>query len=193
MEKPLNNIERKLIQALKESSIEAFDKIYQIYSKRLFAYSIQFTKSPEEAEEIVQDVFVRLWQNRENIQQNETLQALLFIIAKNYLINAYRSKVNHPIYEEYIYHLNELSVNNTHSNLEYEEFLKILYKEINKLPLTQQKIVTLSRLKQLSIKEIAIELSLSEQTIKNQLSLGLKVLKENLKKILLTIILLFFI
>ena len=182
-----DSIEQNLIYLLKGGSIDAFDKIYQMYSKRLYSYSIQYTKSSEDAEEIVQDVFVQLWQNREKIRQSDTLQALLFIIAKHHLINAYRSKVNHPVYEEYIYHLDKLSVNDTSSDIEYDEFVKELQIEIDKLPSTQQNVIRLSRLQELSNKEIAEKLSLSEQTVKNQLSIGLKALRSGLDKILLII------
>lgn len=101
MEEHIENIEQYLIHDLKRGSHKAFDKIYQMYSKRLYAYSLQFTKSSEESEEIVQEVFVKLWSNRINIRQDETLRSLLFIMAKHRLINAYRQKINHPIYEEY--------------------------------------------------------------------------------------------
>lgn len=187
MEERINIAERNLIRLLKDGSNKAFDKIYQMYARRLYAYSIQFTKSSEEAEEIVQDVFVKLWQNKENIRQDETLCSLLFIMAKHLLINAYRSKVNNPVYEEYIYHLDVLSVDNALYNLEYDEFLQKLYMEIRKLPSTQQKVIELSRMQQLSNKEVAEKLSLSEQTVKNQLSIALKTLRENLNKILITI------
>ena len=65
----------------------------------------------------------RLWSNRINIRQDETLRSLLFIMAKHRLINAYRQKRNHPIYEEYIYHIDTLSTEDTHYKLEYNEFL----------------------------------------------------------------------
>lgn len=180
-----------MIHDLKRGSHKAFDKIYQMYSKRLYAYSLQFTKSSEESEEIVQEVFVKLWSNRINIRQDETLRSLLFIMAKHRLINAYRQRINHPIYEEYIYHIDTLSTEDTHYKLEYNEFLFRFLKTIEKLPDTQQKVIRLSRFKQLSNKEIAEKLSLSEQTVKNQLSLGLKTLKEKLNKIWLLLMLLF--
>ena len=60
MEEHIENIEQYLIHDLKRGSHKAFDKIYQMYSKRLYAYSLQFTKSSEESEEIVQEVFVKL-------------------------------------------------------------------------------------------------------------------------------------
>jgi len=191
LDKYTTTIEKDLIRELKEGSNKAFDKIYQMYSKRLYAYSIQFTKSSGDAEEIVQDVFLKLWMNKENIRQEETLRSLLFIMAKHNLINAYHSKVNHPIYEEYVNNMDFLSEENAYSRLEYDEFVQKLYAAMKKLPLTQQKVITLSRMQQLSNKEVAEELSLSEQTVKNQLSLGLKTLRDLLNKVALLIMLLF--
>jgi len=187
----IDNKEQKLIQALKQGSHNAFDSIYQMYSKKLYAYSFQFTKSQEEAEDIVQDVFVKLWVNRMNIRQEETLHSLLFIMAKHLLINAYRSKLNSKVYEEYIVYLDKCSVDETSFRLEYDEFVKQLHKEIKKLSATQQKVITLSRIKQLSNKEVAEKLSLSEQTVKNQLSVGLKALRLKLDKLLILCILFF--
>ncbi|HCC52396.1 MAG TPA: RNA polymerase sigma-70 factor [Porphyromonadaceae bacterium] len=183
MEKHINNAEQSLIQALKQGSHKAFDRIYQMYSKRLYAYSLQFTKSPEEAEDIVQDVFVKIWTNRDHIRQNETLRSLLFIMAKHHLINAYRSRLNHPVYEEYVKYTETLSADDAHYNLEYNEFAQYVRSTIRTLPPTQQKVIVLSRMQQLSNKEIAEKLSLSKQTVKNQLSLGLKSLKDKLGEV----------
>lgn len=191
MEKHAENIEHYLIQDLKRGSHKAFDQIYQMYSKRLYAYSLQFTKSPEESEEIVQEVFVKLWSNRLKIKQDETLRSLLFIMAKHHLINAYRFKLNHPVYEDYVNCMDVLSTEAPHCKLEYDEFVSRFQKIMKTLPATQQKVIHLSRIKQLSNKEIAEELSLSEQTVKNQLSLGLKTLKEKVTKIILLLMLLF--
>lgn len=191
MEKHAENIEHYLIQELKRGSHKAFDQIYQMYAKRLYAYSLQFTKSPEESEEIVQEVFVKLWYNRLKIKQDETLRSLLFIMVKHHLINAYRFKINHPVYEDYVNCMDVLSTEDPHYKLEYNEFVLRFQKIMKTLPATQQKVIHLSRIKQLSNKEIAEELSLSEQTVKNQLSLGLKALKEKLTKIILLLMLLF--
>lgn len=191
LEKHIDNIEERLISALKLGSSSAFDSIYQIYSKRLYAYCLQFTKSPEESEEIVQDVFVKLWLNRTQIRQNETLHSLLFIMAKHHLINAYRSKLNHPVYEEFVHYQDTLSVEDTPQHMEYKEFMQGFQKAMDLLPDTQRKVISMSRIHQLSNKEIAEKLSLSEQTVKNQLSLGLKTLREKLNKILWFVLLLF--
>jgi RNA polymerase sigma-70 factor (ECF subfamily) len=191
VEKHTNITEQNLIKALKQGSHKAFDRIYQMYSKRLYAYSLQFTKSPEESEDIVQDVFIKLWTNKENIKQDETLRSLLFIMVKHHLINAYRSRLNHPVYEEYIKYTETLSVNDTHHHVEYTEFVQQVRTAIGTLPSTQQKVIVLSRMQHLPNKEIAEKLSLSEQTVKNQLSLGLKSLKEKLGLLSFILMLLF--
>jgi RNA polymerase sigma-70 factor (ECF subfamily) len=126
-----------------------------------------------------------------NIRQDETLRSFLFIIAKNLIINAYRSRLNSKVYEEYIIYSDKCSIDDTLYKMEYDEFYKQLQKAIQKLSVTQQKVVVLSRIKQLSNKEIAEKLSLSEQTVKNQLSLGLKALQLKLDKLLMLCILFF--
>ncbi|WP_302800157.1 RNA polymerase sigma factor [Parabacteroides goldsteinii] len=180
MEKQMQDNEPQLILSLKNGSYKAFERIYQMYAKRLFAYSLQFTKSQEESEEIVQDVFMRLWTNRAKIRQEDTLRSLLFIMTKHYLINAFRTKINQPEYEEYIQYVNEHSVDDASYQLEYQEFVTKFRVILKTLPETQQRVITLSKIEQFSNKEIADKLSLSEQTVKNQLSLGLKTLKEKL-------------
>ena len=157
--------EPQLILSLKNGSYKAFERIYQMYAKRLFAYSLQFTKSQEESEEIVQDVFMRLWTNRAKIRQEDTLRSLLFIMTKHYLINAFRTKINQPEYEEYIQYVNEHSVDDTSYQLEYQEFVTKFRAILKTLPETQQRVITLSKIEQFSNKEIADKLCVSIHTV----------------------------
>ncbi len=178
MNSTLHQSEPELIRELKKGSMRAFDAIYSMYFKRLYAYCFQFTKSGEDAEEIVQDVFLRLWNVRESIRQEETLRSLLFIMSKHYLINAYHDNINSPIFEDYVDYQEKLSVNGSAQNhLEYEDFLGQVKQALKQLPKTQQAVIELSRLKDMSTSEIAEQLSLSEQTVKNQMTLGLKTLR----------------
>lgn len=178
--------EHMLIVELKRGSKKAFDKIYSFYAGRLLSYCVKFTKNREDAEEIVQDVFIALWNNRETIRKETRLSSLLFSISRYRVINAYRSSLNAPIYEDYVKYQDEIYAKDNYSRIEYGEYVKSLKAAIHKLPLTQQRVILLSRFSQLSNKEIANELSLSEQTVKNQLSVGLKALRR------LLMILLFF-
>lgn len=176
--------EHVLIDELKRGSKRAFDKIYSLYAGRLYSYCMKFTKNREDAEEIVQDVFIALWNNRESIRKETTLNSVLFSISKYRVINAYRSSLNTPIYEDYVKYQDEIYTKDNFSWMEYEEYVKSIKSAIHKLPLTQQRVIILSRFSQLSNKEIAKELSLSEQTVKNQLSIGLKTLRRLLMTLL---------
>jgi RNA polymerase sigma-70 factor (ECF subfamily) len=171
-----------LIRSLKAGSYKAFDQIYQMYAKRLYAYSLRFTKSREDSEEIVQDVFIKLWTDREKIRQEDTLCSLLFIMTRYYVIDAFRSGINKPVYEDYVNYINVMSVDDTHHQLEYREFVARLKKIMEKFPATQRKVIYLSKIQQFSNNEIAEKLSISEQTVKNQLSIGLKLLKQELNE-----------
>ena len=162
-----------------------------MYAKQLYAFCLQYIKRSEDAEEIVEDIFIHLWEIRNNIKKEDTLRPLLYIMAKNYLINAYRSQVNSPIYEEYINYENILSEDQTTHHLEFEDFFNQFKNALQKLPMTQQKIITLSKIESLNNKEIASRLNLSEQTVKNQLSIGLKTLRKELGFIKMVLFLLF--
>lgn len=185
--------ERMLIRELKRNSQKALDSIYKMYARRLYAFCLQYTKSKENAEEIVEDVFVWVWMNRCDIRQEETLRSLLFIRAKHYLINAYRSCINSPVYEDYVNYQDELATDDIQQHMEYEDFVRQLRNALTKLPITQQQVIELSKIQQISNKEIAIKLSLSEQTVKNQLSQGLKNLRKELNKVPFLFWLLFFV
>ena len=182
--------EQMLIQDLKKSSRKAFNEIYAMYAKRLYAYCLQYSKSVEDAEDIVQDVFVHLWKIRKEIRQEETLKSLLFIMSKNRLINAYHARISSPIYEDFMNCRHLVSSSDHTDKLEYKEFIFQIKSIIKELPVTQRRVLELSLLHQLGNKEIAKELLLSEQTVKNQLSIGLKKIREFIKRTLIIIILL---
>lgn len=174
--------EKVLIRDLKKGSYRAFNSIYELYSRRLYSYCLSFSKSKETAEEIVQDVFIRLWSGRENIRQDETLRSLLFIMSKNKLINSYKARINSHLFEDFVY-CNSMSYEDRgFEKIEFDEFKDYVNSKIEGLPTTQRRIIEMSRIRQMNNKEIATELSLSEQTVKNQISLGLKTLKKQLDR-----------
>lgn len=174
--------EATLIARLKEGSYSAFDQIYSLYSRPLYAFCLSYTKSHEDAQDIVQDVFVKLWQNKGSIRAENSIKSLLFTMAKNHLINAYRARINSPIYEEYVLYCNSirLSDNNVMHKIEYEDFMLRIMRVMSLMSETQRKVFKLKKLQQKTNKEIAEALSLSEQTVKNQYTLSMKLVREHL-------------
>ncbi len=174
--------EQILIEQLRNGSRNAFNQIYQMYSRRLYSYCLTFTKSNEDSKDIVQTVFIKLWMNRSSLELRDSISSLLFTIAKNDLINAYKKGLNSNIYEEYILYKDAISTNEVSEKVEYKDYLDCINKCLNKLPEKQKQIIILSRFEGLSNKEIANMLNLSEQTVKNNVSMGIKRLKNMLDK-----------
>lgn len=176
-------IERTYIKELKGGSRKAFTALYQMYSNRIYGFCFQWTKSHEDAEEVLQDVFTRLWMYRDTIQEEDTLLYFIFRVAKNLLINRYRSQLNSPIFEEFVlYNHEQAEVSDSASQpIEFEEFRRLIDQIGQTLPRTQQLVFEYSIHRQMSHREIAEALELSEQTVRNQLSLALKVFREKLK------------
>ena len=163
-----------LIWQHKRDSRWAFDRLYHMYARRLFAFALEYCHQRETVEEIVEDTFVWLWNHRHDIRQEETLLNLVFIRARHLLINAYRATLNSPRFEDYVDYANRLGTAGQSTLMEYDDFLRVLRQGLDRLPPTQRRVIELARLEQKSIKEIATLLDFKEQTVRNQLSLGLK-------------------
>lgn len=172
--KAISTKEEALIRLLKQDSQWAFNHLYQLYAHRLLAFAMEYCHQHETAEEIVQDTFIWIWNHRHDIKQEKTLFNLIFIKTRHLLINAYRATVNSPRFEDYVEYSNRLGTEHVDSQLEYDEFVRIIEQGLKQLPPTQQRVIRLSRLEQKSIKEIAASLNMKEQNVRNQLSLGLK-------------------
>lgn len=172
--KAISTKEEVLIRLLKQDSQWAFNHLYQLYAHRLLAFAMEYCHQHETAEEIVQDTFIWIWNHRHDIKQEKTLFNLIFIKTRHLLINAYRATVNSPRFEDYVEYSNRLGTEHVDSQLEYDEFVRIIEQGLKQLPPTQQRVIRLSRLEQKSIKEIAASLNMKEQSVRNQLSLGLK-------------------
>ena len=176
------SIEKQYILELNRGSYKAFDALYTLYSRRLYAFALKMTKAHSDAKEIVQDTFVRLWLNRENVLPEDSFQSYLFTIARNTILNKMRTLINMPVFVDYMEYMNEhhLSADNTSEGMEMDEFRKKLEQAKETLPETQKNVFELSKELGLSHTEVAKQLNLSAQTVRNQLSLALKTLRKKL-------------
>jgi RNA polymerase sigma-70 factor (ECF subfamily) len=173
--------ESDLIVRLKEGDQTAFELLFHFYFAGLVMYSTQFTSSRNEAEEIVQKFFVRLWQKRQQIIPSDSLKSYLFSSVKNSSLNFLKHK---KIEERYIRQLTKLS----DSHLVYDPDLYIASElqekircSIDLLPERCREIFILSRMRGKKNEDIAIELNISKRTVETQISKALKVLRVELR------------
>ncbi|MBO1362195.1 RNA polymerase sigma-70 factor [Prevotella sp. A2931] len=174
--------EEKLIEALSQDSHEAFDLIYNMYAKRLYAYCMQYSKTTEDTEDILQGVFCKLWVNRRHIKKRQSLKSLLFTIAHHAVIDTYRRRLLSPTYREYVEY-KAASETDSSTRIEYEEFVNRLNAILKSMSETQRNVIQRAKFQGMRNADIAAELHLSEQTVKNALSAGMKTLRDKLASI----------
>jgi len=174
--------EKELIEGLKQGSQYDFNRLYDLYADHLYGFAHKLSRSSVVAEEIVQDTFLTVWQKRELIDPSFSFKAFLFTVAKNRILNLFRSSVRQFEFEDFVIHSNSitLSENSTDEKISYNEFLEIVKVAKEVLPARQLEIFELSKEQDMSNKEIAELLDISEQTVKNQLVSALKTLRDKL-------------
>jgi RNA polymerase sigma-70 factor (family 1) len=181
-----------LMQEIKAGNLLAFDELYLLYSKRLYRFSLSIIKSHEEAENIVQDVFMNLWINREKVEKNSRVKYYLFTIAYNSAISIIRRKTRELGFLEYLKTLQDLMQEPVDIQAEYNELEEKLNKIIHSLPERQKEVYILHRIEGLKYSEISERLNISVNTIENHMSRALKTIRENLGEYSVLMILFFY-
>lgn len=178
-------MDKQYIIGLQRGSYADFNKLYDLYADRLYGFAYNLTHSSEMAEEIVQEVFLKIWQMREHVSPEYSFRSFLFTIAKNKFLNDLRGQLTLLSYDEYVSQLDttEKGENSTESSFNFNELNEQILQSKSKLSKRQKMIFEMSKEEGLSNQEIALELGISEQSVRNQLSSALKVLREELIKI----------
>ena len=177
--------EYKHILGLKHGVYASFDELYNLYANSLYGFVLNMTKSPSESKDILQETFLRVWATRETISVDKSFKSFLFTIARNLIIDSFRSKVNNLDFESFIEgDKYQSSENATEDGLNYDDFLRVLELSKRKLSEKQRVIFEMNKEKGYSIEEIARHLGVSEKTIRNQLSIILNIVKSDIIRIL---------
>jgi len=171
--------EPHLIDQLQHSDEAAFDYIYDLYWKQLFQYAYNRLQSEDAAKDMVQDVFISLWRKKDVLKITSTLSAYLFSILRYKLIDHYHAA---EVRKQHVLRVNQIESptdNNVHQSVHTREINGLLHLSMQKLPDKMKEVFELSRLKGYSTRQISEQLNISEQTVKNQLSMALKRLRLN--------------
>ena len=175
-------MERLLIKNILKDDVKSFEKLFSMHYNVLFAYALRFIKDREDAKEIVNDSFLKLWENRKQIKQSvSSLKPYLFQIVHNKSINYLKKHANQETIPVADFMFLEEKLEMTLSQIDYAELNKLITKAIDKLPPKRKEIFMLSRFSELKYTEIAAELGISLKTIENQISRALTFLRSELK------------
>ena len=164
-----------------------YSKVYGIYFPRLVRFSVSYVVSRQEAENIVQDIFLYLWEHKEMIKDIKNLNVFLFTLVKNRCLDYLRRQIkeNHQSLDsiqERELHLKLFALQKFEENdLSENDIEKIIMDAIDSLPEKCREIFLLSRFEGLRHKEIACRLHISTNTIENQIAIALRKLRKELK------------
>ena len=173
--------DKELVTLLKEGSKMAFEKLYARYKRQLIYVGRRALKNNDDLEDIVQDIFLQLWETRESLNPELSFAQYLHTIMRHRIMYQYR---NFDVFSRYAQHIlenAEESTNETEETIIENDYTALLNGIIDNLPPTQKKIFILSRIEGLTYKEIAEQMQLSIPAIQKHASITLKKIKEHLK------------
>jgi RNA polymerase sigma-70 factor (family 1) len=167
---------KDLFVLVNESRLPAFTDFYTQIFKKLLLASDKHVKDVFVAEEIVQDVFLKIWENPKNLEEIQSIKSYLYRSVINASINYVNRQRNIEL------HHHKIAAEASEEELNYldeeNEMIVLLHQEINKLPPQCQKVFKLNRFEHLKYKEIATLLDISERTVENHISVALKTLRK---------------
>lgn len=172
--------DRELVQLLREENQDAFAEIYYRYWKRIYALALSYLKSPEAAQDIVQEAFVKIWLNREYLLQVKEFRPYLFVIARNLVISELRKTVFHSTLDPGEKLEEELYLPD--SQLSYKESVRLLHQAIELLPPQQQRAYQLSRNEGKRYEDIALEMGISRLTVRSHMTKAIDFIRNYLKE-----------
>jgi len=171
-----------ILDSLRKNDVNVFKRLFDFYYSGLVRYAIRLVNKPEVAEEIVLDVFERLWSRREELQITVSFSSYLYSSVRYRCINYFKSKIQSFVFEDDILTLDQASESTPHEELVYKDLEEALIHSISELPEQCRIIFNLSRNSGLSNAEIAKELGLAPKTVENQMTIALRKIREFLQK-----------
>ena len=154
--------------------------MFQLYGNRIYRFANGYLKSVPDAEELVQDVFMKIWEKRGELNENLSFKSYIFTIAFNIIRKHFVKKaLNAKFIDQQIINDTDL---NTLQNIDYQSTKKLLDNLVEQLPPRRREVFIKSRIDGHTVKEIAEELGTSPKTVENQLGEALKFIRSHIGK-----------
>jgi RNA polymerase sigma-70 factor (family 1) len=170
--------EIELLRLLKAGDINAYIQLYNKYHPALYAYVIRFIKVPELAEDLLQEVFLKIWEIRARIDPTLSFKAYLYRISRNSVFKMLKKiTAEDELRIQVAHHISE-TIEDADLKLQWQQYEQILQAAIDLLPPQRQKIFKLCRQEGKKYEEVAAELNISRNTVKEHMVLAVKSIKE---------------
>lgn len=170
----------ELLQLVKSDDLKAYETIFRMYYQRLYHFAYSYLRDQMPSEDVVQGIFLYLWESRDRIEIKTTLKTYLYAAVKNKCLNYIKYEIPRKLELEES-HLERVTTSPIEKEEDTEKMRRHISVEINKLPNKCRQIFVLSRNGGLTYEEIAEEMEISIKTVESQMSIALKKLRESLR------------
>jgi RNA polymerase sigma-70 factor (family 1) len=177
------NTDSELIRGLKKDNHNSFQKLFELYSKSLFQFSLSYLKSKEDAEGVVQEVFIKIWNKRKELKTDTSFQSYLFTIALNTIRKQFNNQsrlneIKHDILIDFSKNRSEFDDTN-----DYQLLLDKLDDLIQQMPEKRRQVFIRKKIDDKTLKEIAQELEITTKTVEYHITEAMKFLKREFEKL----------
>lgn len=172
--------ERELVKLLQKGDARAFRVVYDYYWPLMYSHALRMLQNENDAEDMVQELFLTFYRQLPYLTDGSSLGGWLFVALRNKILNHFRNQKNRMEHFEYWVQQEYKSLRQPMSPLEtvqLKELETLLAYEVNQMPERMKNIFEMSRQEYLSHKEIAIQLQISEKTVKTQINNALRILR----------------
>jgi RNA polymerase sigma-70 factor (family 1) len=180
--------ERRILEQLAQGNAFAFTLLFHHYRGRVYAVALRFLKSPELAEEIVQEVFLKVWTKRQDLLNIANFEAYLFTMARNIVFDFVKDLAREAVKKKDFNDILRDGVGADQPLIE-EQYDKLLQEVVSQLPPQQKQIFRLARVEGLSHQAIAEELHISRLTVKAHMAKALRTIRQNLQHHIICLVL----
>lgn len=178
----VKHIDYLAVKELKQGNVKAFDDLFNKYSKRLYNFAVKYLRSEEEAEEVVQEVFLYVWDKKEKLKPDSSFNAYIFTIAYNIIKKYFLKKTRENAFKDDLIYSLLKQENNLDQVIDYKFLLEKVEQIIDSLPNRRKEIFLKRKYLGLPVKQIADELGISPNTVENQLASAQKQILNELQK-----------
>jgi RNA polymerase sigma-70 factor (family 1) len=181
--------EIELFHQMKQDDVQAFNLLFKKYWERLYLFAYKKLHAEDDAKDIIQNMFISFWQKRHQITIQSSVEAYLFSIARYELLSFISRSIKFREKQELLIHTILPAFEEPLHPMEVREIELLVQQQEEKLPKRMKEIFKMAREQNLTIREISVQLQLSEQSVRNQLNTAIKKVKVGLGEAVLTAIL----
>lgn len=181
--------EQLLLRQLKRGDIDSYEIIFHRYYPTYFHFAKGMLKDIKAAEDIVQNVFMKIWQNRESLEEDKSIKNYIYVLSKREILNYFRAKYNTQILLTEEIQAFDMPDESKAFGLDYEELKGSVQQVMDQMPPRRRSIYYMSRFESLSNREIAQQLGISIRTVEKHIELAIRTFREQLGEFFFLILL----